>query len=555
MIIIGKNQPAFDKAGRICYNQTTLGNGGDTVENTASHKTARKGWLTGVETPLLKCNQWGLSREALAKWCKVLFVLMLIPLVLVALYNYPADDDFAYTAEASVTWVRTHSPIATIKAILAKMTSDYLTHFGLFMHPIFNATNALIFDLNLYFLNNWYMLALVCLLCGYLLKGVLVHWLGADKSTFWIVYTALMILVLQFMPCIGEGVYWHAGSNHTFSALMLLALLGLLTRCHLPQSRGRAIWRIFWITVCCACVGAVEYSTLLGGTLTIVLLAFWAFTAKSKSRPYFVYALVVLAVVLLIFAISPGNAIRQDKVGEPMNPVTAVIVTVLDSFDLAGKWLSPHLFAMLMLIIPAMWKPLKESKLTFKHPLLWFITGYGLFSAAMVPGVYSTYGYDTGRYLNVLWLYFLLMVLGSVLYLEGSLIRWLEKQESEEAQAALKATGSLGQRYTSLYLALCLFFLGMGGFSVTIMNTSSISATKSMLTGEAASFRRQMAEREEYIRVTDSDVTEIKPIMERPYVFKDDKLPWQGKYGAVRYMKYYFEVHYFAEHPEALQQN
>lgn len=548
-----RGRVAFDKAGRICYNQTTLGNGGDSVENTASHKAGRKSWLTGTETPLLNSNRWGLSRETLAKVCIAVFVLMLIPLVLIAFYNYPADDDFAYTAEASVTWVRTHSLVATAKAILAKMTSDYQNHFGLFVHPIFNATNALIFDLDLYFLNNWYMLALVCLCVGYLLKGALVRWMGTDKSTFWIVYTAVMILVLQFMPCIGEGVFWHAGSNHTFSALMLLVLLGLLLRCHLPQSRGRAVWRVVCITFCCACVGAVEYSTLLGGTLVVALLAVWAFAAKSKSRPYFVYALVVLAVVLIIFALSPGNAIRQDRVGEPMNPVAAVIVSVLDSFDLAGKWLSPHLFAMLMLIVPVMWKPLKESSLRFKHPLLWFITGYGLFSAAMVPGVYSSYGYDTGRYLNVLWLYFLLMVIGSVLYLEGSFIRWLEKQESGEAKAARQATGKLGQRYTALYLALCLLFLGFGGFSVTIMNTSSISATKSMLTGEAASFRRQMAEREEYIRVTDSDVTEIKPIMERPYVFKDDKLPWQGKYGAVRYMKYYFEVHYFAEHPEALE--
>jgi hypothetical protein len=281
---------------------------------------------------------------------------------------------------------------------------------------------------------------------------------------------------------------------------------------------------------------------LRGGTLRIVLLTFWAFAAKSKSRPYFVYALVVLAVVLVIFAVSPGNAIRQDKVGEPMNPVTAVIVTVLDSFDLAGNWLSPHLFAMLMLIVPAMWKPLKESNLTFKHPLLWFITGYGLFSAAMVPGVYSTYGYDTGRYLNVLWLFFLLMVLGSVLYLEGSLIRWLEKQETDEAKAAMKASGSLGQRYTALYLALCLFFLGMGAFSVTIMNTSSISAVKSLLTGEAAEFREEMRQREAYILATPSDETIIHPLRSQPHVFKYDRLPYQGIYGRIRYMKMYFEL-------------
>lgn len=475
---------------------------------------------------------------------KVLFVLMLIPLLAIAFYNYPADDDFPYTVDASAAWVKTHSLGAVAQAIIGKMVHSYQNSFGLFMHPLYNATNALIFSIDFYFLNNWYVLAIVCLSIGYMLKGVIRGLLNASQSTFWIVYTAVMILVLQFMPGIGEGIFWHAGSNHTFSAMMLFVLLGLLARCHFDQSRLRSAWRVACITFACACAGAVEYSTMLGGTVLLALLAVWSFRAKSNSRKYVLYALCVMAVVIVIFSLSPGNAKRQASVGEPMNPVSAVIVSVLDSFDLAGRWLSPQLFAMLMLIVPVMWKPLKESQFRFSHPLLMFITGYGLYSAALVPGVFSNYGYGSDRYMNVLYFYFLFTMIGSVIYFEGSLIRWLEKQEGMLAKSLVSASVT---RFSALYLVLCVFFLAMGGFAHTIMNTSSLSAAKSIINGEAAHFRAEMEEREEYIRVTDSDETAVKPIVIRPYVFKDDKLAWQGIYGRIRYQKHYYEVHYAAQ--------
>ena len=176
-----------------------------------------------VTTPLEKSSRAALTQKQLARIMMVLFFVMLIPLVLVAFYNYPADDDFPYTIGASLAWLETHSLPAVGKALIQKMLDCYQNSFGLFMHPLYIGSNALIFGVQYYFLNNWYVLAMVCLSIGYFLKGVIRKLLGASRDVFWIVYVSIMILVLQFMPCIGEGIYWHAGSNHTFSAMMLLA--------------------------------------------------------------------------------------------------------------------------------------------------------------------------------------------------------------------------------------------------------------------------------------------------------------------------------------------
>jgi len=106
----------------------------------------------------------------------------------------------------------------------------------------------------------------------------------------------------------------------------------------------------------------------------------------------------------------------------------------------------------------------------------------------------------------------------------------------------------VGKRFCAAYLAVVIFLTTMGGFGFTIMNTASVSALKSLVTGEAKQFREEMAVRQEYIRVTDSDVVDVKPLSVAPYVFKNDRLPWQGIYGRVRYMKWYFELFYNAEH-------
>ena len=89
----------------------------------------------------------------------------------------------------------------------------------------------------------------------------------------------------------------------------------------------------------------------------------------------------------------------------------------------------------------------------------------------------------------------------------------------------------------------------LGGFAFTIMNTSSLSAAKSLVTGEAARFREEMAVRQEYIRVTDSDEVDVPALSGQPYVFKYDRLPLQGFYGTVRYMRMYFELFYNAQNP------
>lgn len=492
-----------------------------------------------------------ISKHRLAQLLKVVFFLSLIPLVLIALYNYPADDDFGFTLPAATAWVETGSLGAVLRAIWQKTVDTYMDWQGDFVSTFFFGLTPMVFNIDLYFLSNWLMLALVCLSAGYLVKGLVRDCLHADRDTFWIAYFAVMVLLLQFMPSISYSIFWHNGGQYTTAACTLYTALGLILRLTLAQSRRRFVWRSVCLSLCAFMLGGSFYGPALGAFVLLALLTATAFSAKSRARLPMLLAVLFFTGTLAISVMAPGVALRQERTGETAGAVATVVTAVLDSFDLCGEWLSPELFAMLLLILPTLWQPLKESAYRFRHPLWVFVMLYGLFSASLAPGIYTGYGYDTARYLNAIYFYFIIMAVGSAVYFEGALIRRLERGEGPSAAHALEAARNLGKRFCAGYLALVIFLTAMGGFAFTIMNTSSVSAARSLLTGEAKQFHQEMKERETYIRITDSDVVDVKPLSVQPYVFKNDRLPWQGIYGRVRYMKWYFELFYQAENPDA----
>lgn len=491
-----------------------------------------------------------LSRRTLARVMTVVFFASLIPLIVIALYNYPADDDFNFVLPVADAWVRTGSLVEVVKAIWNKVLVTYNSWQGDFVSTALFSITPIIFDIKLYFLSNWFTLALLCLSAGYLIKGVICIHLKADRATFWIVYVATMVLVLQFMPAIGWSIYWHNGGIYTVTVCFLTLLLGVLVRCAAPMTHGRSAVRGVLALLLGFMLGGSFYGPMLGALVLLTLITAAAFLLRQSHRWHSLAALAGFAVSLVISIIAPGNAVRQGLNGDPMNPIQAVVVSVLESFDWAGEWMGPQLWAMLLIILPALWKPLRDSRFNFRRPFWVLIALYGLYSASIVPGVYTRAGYDTQRYLNALYLYFLIFVIGGAIYLEGALIRWLERQAASGGAANLLAAAqNLGQRYCALLLATCIALTALGGFAFTIMNTSSLSAAKSLLTGEAARFREEMAVRQEYIRVTDSDEVDVPALSGQPYVFKYDRLPLQGIYGTVRYMKMYFELFYNAQNP------
>lgn len=409
----------------------------------------------------------------------------------------------------------------------------------------------MIFGIEYYFITNWFMLVIICLSIGYMLKNLMLLCLKTSKAAFWIVYTLVVVLVLQFPPSIAEMIYWIPGSSYTLSLCIVWFSFGLLIKCNFPRTKRRLIFRSVLLILCGIYVGGSAYPIAIGALLLYLLITVYALVTKQNNRWHCVLLLGIFCIALILSVTAPGNAMRQEWFGETQSVSFTVLTAILDSCDYAGNWFSPRLLAALMLILPVLWNPMRKSSYRFRHPVLVLVVLFGAYSATLVPGIYTTFGYDSPRYFNVVYVFFLLFALSGVLYAQGAVIRLLErKQNHDSVKQFLTSTEKLGQRFSVVYLLVCVVVLAFGGFANTIMNTSSISATKSLLNGEAATFRQEMSERQEYIRVTDSDVVAVQRLSVRPYVFKEDKLSFQGIYGPVRYMKWYFELFHEPEQPQ-----
>ena len=319
------------------------------------------------------------------------------------------------------------------------------------------------------------------------------------------------------MPSIGNAIYWHTGSMYMVVSCTFLWTLGLLLRCSMQQSRQRAIWRGALLVLCGFVMGGSFYGPMLGAFVAVLLLALQGVIRRSPMRIYSLMALAAFVASLIISLLSPGNQLRQERFGTPMGIGPALITSILDACDLIGAWLSPQLLAMLLLILPVLRHPLRESKPAFRHPIYFLVLFFGVFAATLTPGIYTGASYGMDRYMNVVYVHFLLMALGSAVYALWWFIRWLEKRtKSINAQKILALSVGLGQRFTAPYIAIVLALLVLGSFAFTIMNTSSVSEVRSLVSGEAARFQQDMKARKEYIRVTDSDEVDVRALGSQP---------------------------------------
>ena len=95
-----------------------------------------------------------LSRRTLARVMAAVFFVSLIPLIVIAVYNYPADDDFGYALPGATAWVETGSLGEVARAIAAKVADTYSNWQGAFASSLHMACSPMIFDQRLYFLIN-----------------------------------------------------------------------------------------------------------------------------------------------------------------------------------------------------------------------------------------------------------------------------------------------------------------------------------------------------------------------------------------------------------------
>ncbi|MCM1534969.1 MAG: DUF6056 family protein [Clostridium sp.] len=245
--------------------------------------------------------------------CILALLVVLLPLFMIAQYDYPSADDWSYGAAGYKALTNGDGIFGVIVSAVATSKTSYMNWEGRFSNSFLASLQPGIWGEKCYGIVAWLMLGSVIFseifLCRSLLKMK-----STEKTGGLCIPIVVPVLILQILYCPSpkESFYWYTGAiNYTFIygiSLVLLSLFINLSMADYPK------WKYITLSVI-SCflailVGGDNFGTSLSCTLTLFILSalFFFLNKKAFKRTWFLT--VVMTVSLLICIFAPGNRNR-----------------------------------------------------------------------------------------------------------------------------------------------------------------------------------------------------------------------------------------------------
>ena len=474
-----------------------------------------------------------------AKVLGVIVGLSMLPLYLIARYAFPSADDFVHLGVTANAWAQTNSITEVIAAGWENTLNRFWEWQGNFSYILIDLQPAS-FGEQYYGLTA--VITLTMLIIGMLFfTRVLLHgYMKASNSTCWIISLLMLFLAIQYMYEPVEGMYWHPGAfGYTFFYAIGLWMNGLLLKMIKSTTVRRQILCFIPAVILAPIVGGSNYSTALVSAMLIFILI--CYTVMKKQRQNTVFLMIVffmLIVALMVSILAPGNALRQQTVGEASvikGFITSVVYAV---YSMANATTVPALLVWLF-IAPLIYRLAKSSKQDFSHPLWATVLLFGLYAALGMPCFYALGFSIPERNINLIYFSYYPVVLCAMYYLMG----WFSHKFAGK-ESPLPIITLYEKRFGTVFTVFCLMFalscggqmiVGKGedgGLAIDRM-PAGLSAAYSMLTGEAQEYHAQMLERAEICRSAPGEDVVLPPLTAEPWVLTylditEDPTDWKN---------------------------
>lgn len=459
--------------------------------------------------------------KALTVCCVLWLACLLLPLLLMCFYAYPAYDDFTHITDAATAYCSGEGLFGALRAAARHTTDMYRTWQGTFGAMFLSSFQPVIAGSGLYFWTPLLTLALLVLSCGCFCDRLIRVRLKMDRTRCLVFFTVMITLLLTFAPGMRESIYWLSGTPYTDGIIVLFFLVShMLSR---EQAGGGMVRRAGSLIVSVLlgiAAGSLPYPVALATAAACVCYAAWCLYQKNKARPNAIAAAVATAASLIVVVLAPGNAVRQAKVGEAASPVSAVVYALIEAARMAGEWLKPQWIGAVLILILLLWKPLKESSVRFSKPVWFALFSFGILAAAFVPPIYATgqKSYLVERVLSSLYMLFVPVMLLNIVYWMGWLAKRVDIRVSETGSTVLR-------RFVLLTAVVCLIW---GMIATSIFTTAPVSAIRSLLDGSAVQYHNELTAREEAMTIAQSDeevLGAVQALNASPDLLYPDRMP------------------------------
>ena len=464
----------------------------------------------------------------------MLFVLAIaiIPLIIIGVYSHPCADDYSYGYYTHAFWSTTNSLSQTLHWALYQVKATYDTWQGTFSSVFLMSLSPAIWGEGYYFLTPIIMLTMIIASHFYFLKKVIVDLLYCSKSIWLITSSIVCFLLVEtiFVPV--EGLYWYNGAVHyVFMHGCMIILFGLMLSLAYTKKTIKKIFLCLFACLFAVLCGGSNYPTaLLGilGTLLIVGILMWKRKRICASIPLIIYG-----ISFYMNVTAYGNQIRQTNF-EKSSPLETIVESFMEMFEYMSIWMSVQIFLFMILMIPVFWKIADTEKTKFKFPLAVTLLSICSNACMLTPGLYAMGVSGAGRTLNIVKMWFVLMLFFNEAYWIGYIKKksFLKLPEKK-----------IDIRIWMVGIYLLIFVAFVVNVERRMCDYSSYAAYVSLRAGEAQQYHQEYLDRVEILTSEKKEV-EIKPYSVKPYLlyFDDittDVYDWRNNAVARWYVKDY----------------
>lgn len=352
------------------------------------------------------------SVEKNSAYFNVLAILfLLLPFLVISIYNHPSADDYSYTnfgnrvefwtAQIDNYYNWTGRYMAT-----ALLTVNPIDYTNLTFYRVLPVLLIISFSLSIYIF----------------LKLLLTNTTNKDKGLL-----GFLIIFLYFYnaPNISEAFYWMP-SSVTYQLASILTLLFFSTVIHLLRIRNQRMKYIYTLLgslLCLSIIGLNETSMIiLCVILTSLFLINFYLTKSPNLSLLFLICITIAASVFVIAA--PGNLVRMAEKPEKFQLLFSVLGSIKTSLRFIAEWF-PMTFFIIVLFSPLLNRI--ADNLNFRYSFQWLsllkisvlaFLLFGFIASCFFPAYWSQGGPPPERTVNVICLLFILGTLAlAVLFL------------------------------------------------------------------------------------------------------------------------------------------
>lgn len=355
------------------------------------------------------------------------YIVSLIPIYAASVYAFPQADDWSYSYHTRLAWVDTHSFLEVLKGAVTAVAEAYVNWQGTFSSIFLMSLQPGIWGERFYAAVPFIMTGLLTLSVIFFLNQVL---RGADRNCRVIFSMAALWLITQEMVCKPAAFYWYNGAAHY---IVPFCFFLMLVACILGNVRAEKKKNSYFLL-------SIFFAFMLGGgnlvTALLTVICFFfaaAFLIFLKKREKLLFVMVpglINAAAFLANVLAPGNWLRQDVSGDPSNPVLSVLRSFYYGFFYIGEWTDETVLLVVLLLIPFMYRIVRQSKFHFPLPGLVAAFCFCLLSSMFTPSDYAVHTVNIGRVQNIIFSMYILLLLLNVLYLIGWYVNNRKEDES-----------------------------------------------------------------------------------------------------------------------------